>query len=82
MKKFEGAVVIVSHDEQLLSLACSQLWSVLLSHTPSFCGRRLIGFVALCLCRHCDGEGGVVQLHYGFDEYKDRLRTGKDLQKK
>ena len=23
---FEGAVVIVSHDEQLLSLACSQLW--------------------------------------------------------
>ena len=42
----------------------------------------MIGFVALCLCRHCDGEGGVVQLHYGFDEYKDRLRTGKDLQKK
>ena len=37
---------------------------------------------ACVLCRHCDGEGGVVQLHYGFDEYKDRLRTGKDLQKK
>ena len=33
---------------------------------------------ACVLCRHCDGEGGVVQLHYGFDEYKDRLRTGKD----
>lgn len=55
--KFEGAVVIVSHDEQLLSLACSQLW-------------------------HCDGEGGVTQLHYGFDEYKERLRTGKRLDKK
>ena len=55
--KFEGAVVIVSHDEQLLSLACSQLW-------------------------HCDGEGGVTQLHYGFDEYKERLRTGKKLDKK
>lgn len=54
---FEGAVVIVSHDEQLLSLACSQLW-------------------------HCDGEGGVTQLHYGFDEYKERLRTGKKLDKK
>jgi ATPase subunit of ABC transporter with duplicated ATPase domains len=49
--------VIVSHDEQLLSLACSQLW-------------------------HCDGEGGVTQLHYGFDEYKERLRTGKSLDKK
>ena len=36
MKKFEGAVVIVSHDEQLLSLACSQLWSVLLSHHRFF----------------------------------------------
>lgn len=52
--KFEGAVVIVSHDEQLLSLACSQLW-------------------------HCDGEGGVTQLHYGFDEYKQRLRDGRSL---
>ena len=84
MKKFEGAVVIVSHDEQLLSLACSQLWSVLLTRTPSFRGRRAADWVrgACVLCRHCDGEGGVVQLHYGFDEYKDRLRTGKDLQKK
>ena len=57
MTKFEGAVVIVSHDEQLLSLACTQLW-------------------------HCDGEGSCLQLHYGFDEYKERLRTGKGLTKK
>lgn len=49
--------MIVSHDEQLLSLACTQLW-------------------------HCDGEGSCLQLHYGFDEYKERLRTGKGLTKK
>ena len=52
VKKFEGAVVIVSHDEQLLSLACSQLWSVLLTRTPlPFAGGgRLIGFVARVFC--------------------------------
>ena len=44
LTKFDGACVIVSHDEKLLRVACTQLW-------------------------HCDGEGGVVQLHYGFSEY-------------
>jgi hypothetical protein len=28
---------------------------------------------------HCDGTGGVTQLHYGFAEYKRRLREGTDL---
>ena len=54
LTKFDGACVIVSHDEKLLRVACTQLW-------------------------HCDGEGGVTQLHYGFDEYKKRLREGSSL---
>ena len=43
INKFEGGVVLVSHDERLISLTADELWHV---------ERRLCAIACLCVCMH------------------------------
>lgn len=63
LNKFEGGVILVSHDERLISLVCDEIWVV----SPGFKDARMGGRWV---------PGRVTVFEGSFDEYREKLRDG------
>jgi ATP-binding cassette subfamily F protein 2 len=63
LNKFEGGVVLVSHDERLISLVADEIWVV----SPGYKDARMAGKWV---------PGKVTVFEGSFDEYRELLRAG------